>query len=84
VSVLSVLDRLHEIIEDGVRADGSLPADVTCEVVTILAGLEHDLMPRARGVTCEVCGQWYEWPGLLDAHMYASHWDMPANLAEAA
>jgi hypothetical protein len=83
--VRSGIVRVLEIIEDGRRwAEGSLPLDGIDEVASVLEDLERELTPQPPGVHCEQCRQWYAWPGLLDAHMYRAHWDMPANLAKAA
>jgi hypothetical protein len=84
VNVLPFVIRLRELIEDGQRHDGSLPGYVVHEITIVLEGLENDLWPKPDGVRCQVCGAWFEWAGLRDAHMYGSHWDLPADLAEAA
>jgi hypothetical protein len=36
--------------------------------LSILLDLERELAPIVTRVVCELCGDGFEWPGLLDAH----------------
>ena len=42
--VVSRVIRLRELVEDGRRRDGSVPAEVVAEIEIVLEGLEVDLV----------------------------------------
>jgi hypothetical protein len=62
-----------EALEDG---------DVRGATESLLAAMEDALRPI--GVRCDYCGQRYDWPGLLDAHLRLCNHEVDYPREEAA
>jgi hypothetical protein len=76
----AVIVRMREILVDGARYDGSVPADVVAELDALLSALEDQLersgIVRPRTMLdekaercCPICNLTFLWPGQLADHL---------------